>query len=80
MEKFDVVSEYTDCVILRKKLELGYKHIVRDNEGDIIRMVVTKNKETPSDFYRLAENYSLAEIRKIKTENELKWRQEFVKA
>ena len=80
VKKFEFISEYPECVILRKKLDCGYKHVIRDCEGEIIKMVVTQTEATPPDFYRTAEEYSLAEIRKIKMENELKWRREFVKA
>lgn len=80
MEKFDLIAEYPECVILRKRTADLYKHIIRDCEGDIIRMSITANRGTPPDFYKVAENYSLAEIRKVKMENELKWRREFVKA
>lgn len=80
MEKFELVAEYSDCILISKKLEYGYKHIIRDNEGDVIKMVVTESKAVPSDFYRAAENYSLEEIRRIKRNDELLWRKEFVKA
>lgn len=80
VKKFELIAEYPECVILRKKLGCGYKHVIRDCEGDIIRMMVTNEEATPLEFYKTAEEYSLAEIRKIKMENELKWRREFVKA
>lgn len=80
VKKFELIAEYPECVILRKKLDCGYKHVIRDCEGDVIKMMVTNEETTPPDFYRTAEEYSLAEIRKIRMENELKWRREFVKA
>lgn len=80
VKKFELIAEYSECVIIRKKLDCGYKHVIRDCEGDIIKMVVTQTEATPPDFYRTAEKYSLAEIRRIRIEKELKWRREFVKA
>lgn len=57
-----------------------YKTQIRDMEGDIIRSCVKLSKFIPRDFYETAEKYSLAEIRKIQIETELKWRREFVEA
>lgn len=81
-EKFEIVAEYTDCVLLKKKVSntCSYKYMIRDNEGDIIRMVVTSEPKPPQDFLKTAEEYSLEEIRRIKVQEEQKWRKEFVKA
>ena len=81
-EKFEIIAEYTDCVLLKKKASYAcsYKYMIRDNEGDIIRMIVTSEPEPPLDFFKTAEEYSLEEIRRIKVQEEQKWRKEFVKA
>ena len=57
-----------------------YKTQIRDMEGDIIRSCLKLSQSIPQDFYDTAEKYSLAEIRKIQIETELKWRKEFVEA
>lgn len=80
-KKFVLIKEYPECIIIQKEMDDGYyKTQIRDCEGDIIRSLVRKGKTVPADFYDSANNYSLAEIRRIKMEEELKWRREFVKA
>lgn len=81
VKKFKLIAEYPECVIIQKQMGDGYyKTQLRDCEGDIIMSSVKLSAEIPKEFYAAADKYSLAEIRKIKMENELKWRREFVKA
>ena len=81
VKKFKLIAEYPECVIIQKDMGDGfYKTQIRDMEGDIIRSCVKLSQFIPRDFYETAETYSLAEIRKIKIETELKWRREFVEA
>lgn len=81
VKKFKLIAEYPECVIIQKDMGDGYyKTQLRDCEGDIIMSSVKLSAEIPKEFYATADKYSLAEIRKIKMENELKWRREFVKA
>lgn len=80
-KKFKLIAEYPECVILRKKMDKGfYKIQLRDCEGDVIRMCIKQGEAIPDDILETARTYSLAEIRKIKMEEELKWRREFVEA
>lgn len=80
-KKFVLIKEYPECIIIQKEMDDGYyKTQIRDCEGDIIRSLVRQGKTVPVEFYDSANNYSLAEIRRIKMEEELKWRREFVKA
>lgn len=80
-KKFKLIAEYPECIIIQKDMGDGYyKTQIRDCEGDIIRSCVKPTRNISKDFYDEALNYSLAEIRKIKMEEELKWRREFVKA
>lgn len=81
VKKFKLIAEYPECIIIQKQMGDGYyKTQLRDCEGDIIMSSVKLSAEIPKEFYTTADKYSLAEIRKIKMENELKWRREFVKA
>ena len=81
IKKFKLITEYPECAIIQKDMGDGfYKTQIRDTEGDIIRSCVKLSQVIPRDFYETAEKYSLAEIRKIKIETELKWRREFVEA
>lgn len=81
VKKFKLIAEYPECIIIQKQMGDGYyKTQLRDCEGDIIMSSVKLSAEIPKEFYATADKYSLAEIRKIKMENELKWRREFVKA
>ena len=80
-KKFKLIAEYPECVIIQKDMGDGhYKIQIRDTEGDIIRSCLKLSQSIPQDFYDTAEKYSLAEIRKIQIETELKWRREFVEA
>ena len=80
-KKFKLIAEYPECVIIQKYMGDGYyKTQIRDMEGDIIRSCLKLSQSIPQDFYDTAEKYSLAEIRKIQIEKELKWRREFVEA
>lgn len=77
--KFKLIAEYPECVIIQKEIADGYyKTQLRDCEGDIIMSSVRQSNFIPPDFYEQAEKYSLAEIRRIRMEEELKWRREFV--
>lgn len=81
VKKFELIAEYPECIIIQKKMGDGYyKTQLRDCEGDIIMSSVKLSAEIPKEFYATADKYSLAEIRRIKMEEELKWRREFVKA
>ena len=80
-KKFKLIAEYPECVIIQKDMGGGYyKTQIRDMEGDVIRSCLKLSQSIPQDFYETAEKYSLAEIRKIQIETELKWRREFVEA
>ena len=79
-KKFKLIAEYPECVIIQKDMGGYYKTQIRDCEGDIIRSCVKPTRDISKDFYDEALNYSLAEIRKIQIETELKWRREFVEA
>lgn len=80
-KKFKLIAEYPECVIIQKDMGGGYyKTQIRDTEGDVIRSCLRLSQSIPQDFYETAEKYSLAEIRKIQIETELKWRREFVEA
>ena len=80
-KKFKLIAEYPECVIIQKDMgDRYYKTQIRDTEGDIIRSCLKLSQSIPQDFYDTAEKYSLAEIRKIQIETELKWRREFVEA
>ena len=80
-KKFKLIAEYTECIIIQKNMGDGYyKTQIRDMEGDVIRSCLKLSQSIPQDFYDTAEKYSLAEIRKIQIETELKWRREFVEA
>lgn len=80
-EKFELIKEYPDCIIIRKNMGDGFFKIqIRDNEGDIIRSSVKLSSAVTQDFYEMAEKYSLAEIRKTKMQVESDWRKEFVEA
>lgn len=80
-KKFKLIAEYPECVIIQKKMEDGYyKTQIRDCEGDIIMSSVRQSSLVAPAFYKTAEDYSLAEIRRIRMEEELKWRREFVRA
>lgn len=79
--KFKLIAEYSDCIIVQKDMGDGhYKTQIRDCEGDIIHSCIKPTKDIPKDLYDEASRYSIDEIRKIKIEEELKWRKEFVKA
>lgn len=80
MAKFKIIEEYPECVIIQKEMDGYYKTQLRDCEGDIIRSSVKQTPVISQEFYDTARNYSLAEIRRIKMEEELKWRREFVEA
>lgn len=56
-----------------------YKTIVRDSEGDIIKMSVLSTQHIPSEVMETAKNYSLEEIRRIKKEKESEWRKNNIK-
>lgn len=72
---FTLIEEFEDCVVLQKKMDMGYyKTIVRDSEGDIIKMSVLSTQHIPSEVMETAKNYSLEEIRRIKKEKEIEWR------
>lgn len=72
---FILIEEFEDCVILQKKMDKGYyKTIVRDSEGDIIKMSVLSSSHIPSEVMETAKNYSLEEVRRIKKEKEIEWR------
>lgn len=72
---FTLIAEFEDCVVLQKKMDMGYyKTIVRDSEGDIIKMCVLSNSHVPSEITETAKNYSLEEVRRIKKEKETEWR------
>lgn len=80
-KKFKLIAEYPECIIIQKNMGDGYyKTQIRDMEGDVIRSCLKLSQSIPQDFYDTAEKYSLAEIRKIKIETELKWIKEFVEA
>ena len=80
-KKFKLIAEYPECIIIQKNMGDGYyKTQIRDMEGDVIRSCLKLSQSIPQDFYDTAEKYSLAEIRKIQIETELKWRREFVEA
>lgn len=77
---FTLIEEFEDCVVLQKKGDMGfYKTIVRDSEGDIIKMCVLSSPHIPSEVIETAKNYSLAEIRRIKMEKEKEWRENNIK-
>lgn len=72
---FTLIEEFEDCVVLQKRGDMGfYKTIVRDSEGDIIKMCVLGSSHIPSEITETAKNYSLEEVRRIKKEKETEWR------
>lgn len=72
---FTLIEEFEDCVVLQKRGDMGfYKTIVRDSEGDIIKMSVLNTQHIPSEVMETAKNYSLEEVRRIKREKEKEWR------
>lgn len=78
--KFKLIAEYSDCIIIQKDMGSHYKTQIRDCEGDIIHICIKTTNDIPKELYDEASRYSIDEIRKIKMEEELKWRKEFVKA
>ena len=80
VKKFDLIKKYKDCVILRKEQQRIIKWELRDNEGDILKMIVTESDEIPEGWNEFASDYSLEKIHNEKKTIENEWRREFVKA
>lgn len=79
MQKYKLLKQGKDCALYGLRYDDDTnKYLVKDTEGDVLAMAVTRLSSPPSRFVELVDTYDLRKVHAERRAEHKKWEKQFV--